>query len=210
MNETNIVNEYLIGIPRWPFDDVPDSIKGYENTHAPTGPISIDYDVNTSTNPYTWTCTSNEFGEPFYKAYATQNVPKLKELFAKHNEECKRWYAHALAHCVNEGKTTIVQVLLEQCINTGIPIESNLLPVATFHGYYRMVKHLLDYGADLNYDKSVALRIACYYGYENIVELFLDRGVNLKDNGRDALLLAEEGKHSKIVKLLLDRGAKYN
>ncbi|RMZ68355.1 ankyrin [Pyrenophora seminiperda CCB06] len=96
--------------------------------------------------------------------------------------------------------------------------DQNLLYLAAEHGHQRMVKLLLNKGADINakagYDVH-ALQAASYRGQEAVVKLLLDNGANVNYNtwgGRhiNALQAASAEGHEAVVKLLLDRGANVN
>ncbi|KAL9080321.1 MAG: hypothetical protein Q9157_000908 [Trypethelium eluteriae] len=90
------------------------------------------------------------------------------------------------------------------------------LYLAAKHGYYEMVKLLLNKGADVNSqggDYGNALEEAALEGHEQIVRLLLDKGadVNAQDKfSGNALIAASLKGHGQIVRLLLDKGADVN
>lgn len=97
----------------------------------------------------------------------------------------------------------------------GIGVASPL-NVASFAGRIDVVKLLLDYGADVNYqDKSgySALLWAASQGYTQIVEMLINKGADVnKKNvaGNSALIFATRGNHTKMVGLLTLHHAEVN
>ena len=113
-------------------------------------------------------------------------------------------------------------LLLNQVGETALVLErrdsegKTLLCLAAEHGHERMVKLLLDKGADVNAQDGEygnALRAASARGHETVVKLLLDRNANVNAQGRrygNALQQASAKGHKAVVKLLLDRGADVN
>jgi len=94
---------------------------------------------------------------------------------------------------------------------------SNILDAALEVGYEKIVKLLLENGADINAQDEYcdsALYAASSKGYEAIVKLLLEKGadVNVRSEraGNYALNVASEGGHEAAVKLLLEKGANPN
>ncbi|MBO4707914.1 MAG: ankyrin repeat domain-containing protein [Elusimicrobiaceae bacterium] len=87
---------------------------------------------------------------------------------------------------------------------------------AAYNGHLKVVKLLIDKGADINIQNeagSTALMKAAYKGYFEIVKLLIDKGakINLKErHGATALIKGVAQGYTEIVKLLLDKGADVN
>ena len=97
--------------------------------------------------------------------------------------------------------------------------DQDVLYIAAEHGHHKMVKLLLDKGADVNAQSEQysinALMAASLEGHEQMVKLLLDKGadVNAQAQGGDfsnALQAASIQGREQIVKLLLDKGADVN
>ncbi|MEL4896292.1 ankyrin repeat domain-containing protein [Crocosphaera sp. Alani8] len=79
---------------------------------------------------------------------------------------------------------------------------------ATNENYFKLVKFLLNNGANVNLKNEAgmtALMIAAEEGYVNILQLLLEKGadVNIKnESGETALNLAEERKNEKVIEIL--------
>ncbi|KAH8727407.1 ankyrin repeat domain-containing protein [Phaeosphaeriaceae sp. PMI808] len=124
-------------------------------------------------------------------------------------------------------------LLLNQARETALVLErrdsygQTLLYLAAEHGHQRMVKLLLDAGAEINaqgrrYGIALqeagrrygnALQAASAGGHEQVVKLLLDAGAKVNAQGRfhgNALQAASAGGHEQVVKLLLDKGTEVN
>jgi hypothetical protein len=121
------------------------------------------------------------------------------------------------------GLAIVLEALLPNQVGETAPILERrdseghtLLYLAAEHGHQRMVKLLLDKGADVNAqggDYGNALQAASKGGREQIVKLLLDKGADVNAQGRrygNALQAASKGGHEQVVKLLLDKGADVN
>ncbi|KAI0569585.1 ankyrin repeat domain-containing protein [Pyrenophora tritici-repentis] len=90
------------------------------------------------------------------------------------------------------------------------------LYLAAEHGHQRMVKLLLDKGADVNAQGGSygnALQAASEGGHEAVVKLLLDNGADVNAQGgyySNALYAASSRGHEAVGKLLLDKGADVN
>lgn len=97
-----------------------------------------------------------------------------------------------------------VKALLKNGTN---PNNYFMLHLATELGNESIAKALLDYGADINLQKSnqTPLAYACYFGHLNLVKLFLkyNAEVNLGKGTNKPLWFAVFKNHTAIVKLLL-------
>ena len=74
----------------------------------------------------------------------------------------------------------------------------------------KIIKELLNEGADIHAGNDYALRHASRYGHLEIVKLLLDRGADIHACDDYALRWASHNGHLETVKLLLSRGAKKN
>jgi ankyrin repeat protein len=128
------------------------------------------------------------------------------------------------AHLVARfGLPILLEALLShQVMETELVLErkdgdgQTLLYLAAEGGHQRVVKLLLDKGADVNAqggDHGNALQAASVKGYEQVVKLLLDKGADVNAQGGDydnALQAASVQGHEQVVKLLLDKGADVN
>ncbi|KAJ6492536.1 ankyrin repeat-containing domain protein [Mycena vitilis] len=118
-----------------------------------------------------------------------------------------------------KGQANIVRLLIDR--STDVPAANSLaLQAASEHGHLEIVRHILEFGADIRVDAigipskdgrpANALRAASLAGRLEIVQLLLDHGadVNLVDE-RDgsALSSASREGHAEVVRFLLDHGA---
>jgi ankyrin repeat protein len=113
-------------------------------------------------------------------------------------------------------------LLLNQVGETALVLErrdsegQTFLYLAAEFGHQRMVKLLLDKGADVNVKGGAygnALQAASEGGHEAVVKLLLENGADVNAQGGEygnALKAASEGGHEAVVKLLLENGADVN
>jgi ankyrin repeat protein len=82
------------------------------------------------------------------------------------------------------------------------------LGVASRRGCMKIVKILLDGGADVDAANGQALHEASYWGHEEVVHFLIeaDAAVNMEHNGETALGIASRCGYTKIVKILLHAG----
>jgi hypothetical protein len=88
--------------------------------------------------------------------------------------------------------------------------ERTALMGAACNGNLKLLKLLIDNGADVNYGRHTALMWANQENHPEVIKLLIDNGadVNAKNKwGGTALTSASYMGHYKIVKLLLDNGA---
>jgi hypothetical protein len=78
---------------------------------------------------------------------------------------------------------------------------------ATRNGDLKLVKKLLDEGADIHARDDGALYLASTYGHHEVVKLLLDRGANIHVMDNNTWYWASRNDHFEVMKLLLDRGA---
>jgi ankyrin repeat protein len=104
----------------------------------------------------------------------------------------------------------IVHVLLEAsaAVNMKHDVET-ALGVASRLGDTKIVKLLLDAGADVDAAGGWALCTASGRGHKEVVHYLLEAGapVNMKRNGQMALQAASRWGHTKIVRMLIHAGA---
>lgn len=132
--------------------------------------------------------------------------------------------ADKLANAALEGDETRVQQLLAKKINVNSPTQQgyNALMVASAAGQTKIVKMLLEAGADANFRAADsaeehagehALLLACKQNHANVVKALLAAGadVNLPSlSGETPLIISCQRGHSEIVKLLLQAHAQVN
>ena len=114
------------------------------------------------------------------------------------------------------GKPAVMQILLEQGANVEARRDDDATPlfVAAEHGHTKIVKRLLNSGADIECTahnfKYTPLLIAAIRGQATTIELLLNKGANIEASNTGGLTaLQEAAKHhrTKIVSMLLLRGA---
>jgi ankyrin repeat protein len=71
----------------------------------------------------------------------------------------------------------------------------------------KLMKLLIDNGADTCFKNSRALSHACFYGSYNKVKLLLENGADAHANNDRALRWAYDNRDKKITKLLIQYGA---
>ncbi|KDN68039.1 hypothetical protein CSUB01_08283 [Colletotrichum sublineola] len=90
------------------------------------------------------------------------------------------------------------------------------LLIAARNGYERVVRMLLEAGADVylsQFENGKSLLLATKNGHKEVVRMLLDTGadVNFRDiNGRTPLSIAAMMGHEEVVRMLLDTGADVN
>ncbi|KAF8217285.1 ankyrin repeat-containing domain protein [Mycena galopus ATCC 62051] len=111
----------------------------------------------------------------------------------------------------------MVEVLLENGADVNQwcePYRAPLVVVASHFGLEKIVRLLIDHGADLNaqgWEYGTALADASYSGRESIVQLLLENGddVNMRDQKYgSAIKAASQRGYKSIVQLLIRHGAK--
>ncbi|KAF7507673.1 hypothetical protein GJ744_010226 [Endocarpon pusillum] len=125
----------------------------------------------------------------------------------------------ALMHVVAEHG--ILSCLID-LLNEGVPVNlnggrfSNVLIAASWAGNPKMVRILLDRGADITaFDKyhGNALQAAAAGGHMDVVQKLLDYGADINAQGGyygNALQAAAAGGHMDVVRMLFDYGADIN
>jgi ankyrin repeat protein len=93
-------------------------------------------------------------------------------------------------------------------------IINNVLLISAANGHIKIIKILLEHGADINYsqeDGANALFFAVQNGHVDLVSWLLDNGVSIEiansKNGRSPLDIAASHSTRNMVELLLKRGA---
>lgn len=101
-------------------------------------------------------------------------------------------------------------------INTHLGFCGNALQAASANGHEKVVKLLLDKGANINAQGGVygnSLQAASANGHEKVVKLLLDKHAYINIRGgqyHSALQAALVRNHKRVVQLLLDKGANTN
>ena len=98
----------------------------------------------------------------------------------------------------------IVKILLE---NADISILNTALIVVCKYGFLKIIKLLIDKGADIHANNDMVLRTAVGSGYLELVQLLLDNGADIHAHNDNALQRAICDGNLKIIKLLLENGA---
>jgi ankyrin repeat domain-containing protein 50 len=130
-------------------------------------------------------------------------------------------YGNALHAAVFFSREHYVQVLLEMGaganINARLPESTTSktfeypynIQRAAFNGNVRIVKALLEHGAEINTIEGMwgsALTIAAAKGYQDVFELLLDRGADTNlDGGFNGSTFKAARKHKEINRILMER-----
>ncbi|KAL9593261.1 MAG: hypothetical protein Q9179_005989 [Wetmoreana sp. 5 TL-2023] len=108
------------------------------------------------------------------------------------------------------------QSLTSRIINAESGYYGNSLQVASRIGDYKIVRLVLEKGADINARHGQygnALQMASYYGHESVVQLLLEKGADINARSKvhgSALQVASSYGHESVVQLLLEKGADIN
>jgi ankyrin repeat protein len=118
---------------------------------------------------------------------------------------------HLSMACRN-GNLNEVQKLLDEgaVVNWTNECGCAALYYACFKGHVRVVKLLLDRGAQMDIKHGEELMMASQFGHVEIVKLLLDNGAHINiqsDGGWTALMNASLFRRVECVRLLLERGA---
>ncbi|BCS82595.1 putative ankyrin repeat protein [Cotonvirus japonicus] len=128
----------------------------------------------------------------------------------------KKEWIELIYHQLNYGQKILSKKIIKQAIKCGIieiikividkkiSIPDKYFVLACQINNYDIVKLLLDYGADVNYQNSQALYECCCEDYYDICQLLLDYGTDIT-SGRCLIAACKYGS-LKIVQLLLDHG----
>jgi ankyrin repeat protein len=129
----------------------------------------------------------------------------------------KDYFGPALLEAAGHGHDTSVRLLLGYGANVDcLDNKSTALHLASRHGNVKVVKTLLDHGADIEgriiYFLTPPLCEAAGAGHDEVVGLLLDRGADINPTGshRTPLEAAASGGFENVVTTLLDRGADPN
>lgn len=85
--------------------------------------------------------------------------------------------------------------------------KNDRLFVAVAEGHVQKVKDAIKNGADVNADRSKALRLAAGQGLSSIVSILLHEGANVSPLDNAALRAAVKGGHKDVAGMLLGTGA---
>jgi len=120
----------------------------------------------------------------------------------------KKWKAHEVK-LKYVGERTDLKVL-KMLLDEGADIHAGadgLIYWAATKGHTDIVAFALDQGADIHVENDAPLRRAARFGSLETVKLLLERGANIHADGDGALWRAACDGHLEIVKFLLDEGA---
>lgn len=122
----------------------------------------------------------------------------------------------AMSNALGSGDIKIVK----QYLDSGVDVNNTYfawsgLQIATNHDQLKMVKFLVERGADVNYThpvtKMTALSMAAFNGNQEIVKYLISKGANvnvtLKDGASLVYALRDLG-HGEMADLLVAAGAK--
>jgi len=98
---------------------------------------------------------------------------------------------------------------VKKALNNGVSVKAKnfALQWAVVYNQLKVIKLLLDKGADIHTDDNYALRLAAERGYLEVVKLLLRSGADVHANNDYALRYAAYNGHLDVVKLLLRNGA---
>lgn len=123
----------------------------------------------------------------------------------------------ALFGAAESGSDEVARLLLDHGANPDLSLPDNgwaPLHIAAFLGYVKVVKTLLDHGADINIKNrygETALLQAAFRGHDEVVKLLLARGADVtprNDKGFSALKAAKYKRYTGIVAALEKAGAR--
>ncbi|KAJ4341920.1 hypothetical protein N0V95_007105 [Ascochyta clinopodiicola] len=109
-----------------------------------------------------------------------------------------------------------VNMPIVEAVNAKDSGNNTPLTIAAETGQHKMVKLLLNKGADVNAQSgpySNALQAASYRGNEQAVKMLLDKGAEVNAQGGyygNALYAALYKGHKQVVRMLFDKGAEVN
>ncbi|KAF8678526.1 hypothetical protein AX14_004715, partial [Amanita brunnescens Koide BX004] len=145
--------------------------------------------------------------------YGLHKYIKLKEMTLL-EYSAEYWHDHYQLSNQSPHMLCIVMKYLDFTAQYGF--YGNQLYQASEYGFIRIVKLLLDNGADVNAQGGWyknALQAALFKGHAEIVRLLLDKGADVNAQSGEygnALQAASFMGYAKIVRLLLDKGADVN
>ena len=82
------------------------------------------------------------------------------------------------------------------------------LTFASRVGHTKVVKLLLNAGANVHAWNDTALRLASHYGHTEIVKILLNAGADVHARDDYALRLASEKGRTEVIKVLKEHGAR--
>ena len=122
--------------------------------------------------------------------------------------------ASPLYYAASTGLSQVVEKIMPQIIDVNAQggEYGSALQAASANGHEKMVRILVDAGADVNAqgEYSNALQVATARGYEKVVQILINVGVNVNAQGGEygnALQTASAIGHEKMVQILVDAGA---
>ncbi|AQN68797.1 ankyrin repeat protein [Saudi moumouvirus] len=107
--------------------------------------------------------------------------------------------------------TKYIKQLIDMGFNIVTPDRPNeVLVIACMCGNLEMVKFLIEYGLDPNYNNAESFREACEFGQVEICQYLLKYGININFNCEEILNLiirTIEKNNYHVLQLLIDNGA---
>lgn len=141
-------------------------------------------------------------------------------------QQCKKQEASGkkpvtsvLKKCADKGDLEKTKAIIEQdekLLNARLARDETILTIASYNGYYDIVKYLVEKGANVhlrNDNNNNALINASMQGHDKIVTLLLDNEAKINSRGscgKTALHFAADKQHAEVVKILADRGCYIN
>ncbi|KAK2766077.1 neural precursor cell expressed, developmentally down-regulated [Arachnomyces sp. PD_36] len=115
----------------------------------------------------------------------------------------------ALSLAAGKGYEGVTKLLLEHGVNA----DDNTLRLAALEGHEKVLRHLLDFGADVGrkYQRQrTIMHIAAERGLERIVQILIEHGADIEardTEGKTPLRAAARQGHVDVVRRLLENGA---
>ncbi|XP_051165182.1 putative ankyrin repeat protein RF_0381 isoform X1 [Leptopilina boulardi] len=144
-----------------------------------------------------------------------EEVKKLINIYGLNYSESWKGGYHLLCDALERNNLAIAKLLLTRGSRVNsLPKRTHSTPLqlAIINGDMKIIKMILDRGAEINQSKfgKTALHIAIEKKKIEIIELLLKRGAEYKDisfQGKSLFYIAIEKNYDKIVKFLLQHGA---
>jgi FOG: Ankyrin repeat len=103
--------------------------------------------------------------------------------------------------------------VVKELIQAGADVhvnEDEALRWASLNGHVEVVKELIQAGADVHTNKDVSLRLASQKGHTEVVMVLLQAGADVHTNEDSSLKIASQKGNIEVVKVLLQAGANVN
>ena len=183
------------------------------HTNVVTRLIKLGIDVNATNNkndtPVLWACRGNH-------VETTRELLNLGANLQLQNDKG----SSPLYFAVRYGFEKLVTVLIKEG-KADVHQQRKLglispIVLASALGYTKIVRTLLDHGADINLKITggfTPLHHAAMQGNTDTVELLLEKGANIEDDndaGDNALLLAAQENQIEVIEILTKHGARFS